>query len=970
MSPDARLPDALRPAFAEARERVGALLSALDDPRLDQEVARSLPAVWVASEFVARQCERDPELVRDIVGSGELMLSYVPGLLGSRVRAAVEGAADDAALMRALRVARNREMVRIAWRDLAGWATLEETLADLSDLAEACIDSALGRLHGWHAARFGQLRDADGRAQQLVVLGMGKLGAHELNFSSDVDLIFGFAAPGESDGERALVAEEYFLRLGQRLVRALDDVTPDGFVARVDLRLRPFGEAGPLAMSAGAMETYYQVHGREWERYALIKARPVAGDRAAGERLLKSLAPFVYRRYLDYGVFESLRDMKQRIESEVARRGSEHDVKLGRGGIREVEFIGQCFQLIRGGRDRRFQERGIERVLALLGETGFLARERADGLRDAYRFLRRVENRLQQWSDAQTHALPGEPLARARLAWSMGFAAWDELAAALDAHRALVQRCFEDTVLAPRAGSRAALRAAGVEGALAADPADPELLARVAALGYPDAPAALAQLARLRDGPAARAAGEAGRRRLAELGPALLAAAAGTARPTVTLERLVTIVETLARRTTYLALLAEMPAALAQLTRLVAASRWIAELVARQPVLLDELIDPRLFLEPPRLARYREELVAALARCEPDDEEAQLDALRDFKQAATLRVAAADVGGQLPLMKVSDHLTEIAECAVRAVLDMAWQQVTARHGVPRLPGGAVAPFAVVAYGKLGGWELGYGSDLDLVFLHDGEQATTDGPRPIDGQAFFMKLGQRIIHLLTTPTLAGVLYEVDTRLRPEGMKGMLVTSLAAFERYQREEAWTWEHQALLRARAVAGDAALGARFARVRREVLSRPRDPAALTAEVVAMRERMRREIARVAPADPEVARWFDLKSDPGGITDLEFLVQHEVLANAAQHPALLDWPDVIRLLEGLVAEGLMPEPVAGQVADAYRALRGRVHAASLQGTPAVAAEHDLADERALVARLWGERFGALSSAPDGVGGI
>ncbi len=476
--PDPRLPDLLRPAYAEARERVAALLSSLDDPRLDLEVARSLPRVWVASEFVGRQCERDPELLRDIVGSGELMLSYVPGLLASRVRAAADAAADETALMRALRVARNRELVRIAWRDIVGWATLEETLADLSDLADACLDSALHRLHGWHEERFGRFPKADSGAQDdahgLIVLGMGKLGAHELNFSSDVDLIFAYAASGDSDGERPLAVEEYFLRLSQRLIKVIDEVTADGFVARVDMRLRPFGESGPLVMSVGAIETYYQLHGREWERYALVKARPVAGDLVAGERLLKALRPFVYRRYLDYGVFDSLREMKGRIAGEVARRGTEANIKLGRGGIREVEFIGQCFQLIRGGRDRRFQERGIERVLALLGETGFMPRERASTLLEAYRFLRLAENRLQQWGDQQLHELPSDELGRARLAWSVGFDDWATFALALDGHRGKVQRAFEDTVLGPRAGSSAAARAAGIDGVHAADVADPE----------------------------------------------------------------------------------------------------------------------------------------------------------------------------------------------------------------------------------------------------------------------------------------------------------------------------------------------------------------------------------------------------------------------------------------------------------------------------------------------------------------
>lgn len=886
---------------------------------LPAAVRDSLPEVWAASAFVARLLQSGSVRL-DAALCADLQRGYGRAEWRRAADTGLRAVGDEDALARALRRWRNREMLRIAWRELAGWAPLEETLADTSRLAEACLEGALACMETWHAERHGRLPGG----QRLVVLGMGKLGAGELNFSSDIDLIFAFPGGGESDGPRPLAAEEYFTRLGRRLIQVLDARTADGFVFRVDMRLRPFGDSGPLAMSFDAMEQYYQQHGREWERYAFIKAAPVAGDREAGRELLEMLRPFVYRRYLDYGVFESLRDMKQRIMAEVQRRELEDNIKLGAGGIREIEFVGQVFQLIRGGREPRFRRREILPVLHLLEAEGLLGAGDAAALREAYVFLRRVENRLQMWDDRQTHDLPAEPAGRARLARSLGFTDWAACAAALERHRARVHAIFNDVVVVPRQQVRESESELLARAWSGSDEAD-ELLR---AGGYARPEAVRPVLERLRQ--AGRPLGERGRRRLDELVPAALRAAAGTEAPELTFARLAEVLEAVMRRSSYLALLLENRSALAHLTRLCAASKYLTDLVARHPLLLDELIDPRIFQHPPDLARYGRDLEALFRRVEADDLERQMDALREFQQTAVMRVAAADIAGTLPLMRVSDHLTAIAEQIIARALSLSRQHLVARHGEPRCREGGrdrPADFVVVAYGKLGGIELGYGSDLDLVFLHDsaGEAQHTDGARPLENSVFFMRLTQRLIHLLSTPTAAGVLYEVDTRLRPSGTAGLLVTSLDAFRRYHQEAAWTWEQQALLRARPVAGDIALGERFWALRAELLCRPREPARLAADVLAMRERMRRELGR------EAGTAFDVKQDPGGLTDLEFLVQYLVLRHAREYPDLVEYPDVIRFIDGLEIHGLLPAADCRALVDAYRDYRAHLHHRSLR---------------------------------------
>ena len=920
----------------------------------DAVPAASLPAVWAASDFVAQSCIHAPALLAELVGSGDLTVRYGEGSYERRLGARLQGVTDEQTLGEGLRRFRRREMVRIAWRDLVGWAELEETLADLSGLAAACVDQALRCLDDWQVQELGVPQGETGGARQgLVVIGMGKLGAGELNFSSDIDLIFAYGEEGQTEGGKRPVAnQEYFTTLARRLIQALHAPTAEGFVFRVDMRLRPFGDSGSLVMSFDAMEEYYQAHGREWERYAWIKAAVVAGDRAAGERLMAMLKPFVYRRYLDFSAFESLRAMKILIAAEVKRKGLADNIKLGAGGIREIEFIGQVFQLIRGGRETELQERPILRVLRRLVAARYLPDYAGAELVEAYRFLRRTENRLQEYADQQAHRLPADPEGRERLAMSMGYGDWTDFAQALEHHRRRVQGHFEQVFAAPQ--TEEAVSGDGLDlaqlwsGTLHGEAAHKVL----ATVGFAEPQGAFARLQGFRESANCRHLSARGRGRLDHLMPLLIGALAQSGQPDASLARALDLLEKIVRRTPYLALLAENPMALSQLVRLCAASPWIAALLTRHPLLLDELLDPRSLYAPLDRVALEAELAADLARLGAEDLEQQMEVLRHFQQANVLRVAAADVVGAYPLMVVSDHLTEIAEVSVNAALRLAREHLVARHGTPRcrIDGEIMEPgFAVIGYGKLGGIELGYGSDLDLVFLHDdvAQGQCTAGDNSIDNNVFFARLGQRIIHIMTAHTPAGILYEVDARLRPSGAAGMLVSSMGAFDTYQQNEAWTWEHQALVRARRVAGDAALGERFAALRNRVLTRLRDPAALQREVREMREKMRNNLSGAKPG------MFDLKQDPGGIADIEFIVQYGVLRWAHDHPTLLQWTDNVRLLQTLSDEGLLGFEEARLLADAYRAYRAEVHRLALQERESVVEGEDFADWRQGVTRIW-----------------
>lgn len=935
-----------------ARARVDALQSEsawhviLREPR----IATSIPRVWASSEFVAKSCERDPELLGRLVESNFLFSALTAEQLKADADATVSST-QEAEVLAQLREFRRRHSVRIAWRDIAGWSALEESLRELSTLADVCIQRAYEFAYSQLQQRYGTPIGAESRSPQpLLILGMGKLGGGELNYSSDIDLILLYPEEGESDGARSVENSEFFLRLGQKITQLLATPTVEGFVYRVDLRLRPFGDSGRLALSFAAFEHYLQQHGRDWERYAYVKARPVTAVEQYASLYDEVVRPFVFRRYLDFGVFESLRDMKAMIAREVERRELKDNVKLGPGGIREVEFIVQAFQLIRGGSDRRLQTRSLLEVLPLLVGQRLLKPQAVSELMAAYRFLRVVENHLQQWNDEQTHLLPEDDLSRERLALSMGVASWEQLNRDIELHRGRVAGHFAQMILGPvgEPAQRGASEAFDYESARE----DQERSLR--ALGFQEPSQLLEQIEQLRTSAYIKRLDDTGRRRLRETLTRLLPLIVESPIPGDALGRAIKILEMIGGRTVYLALLNENAAALRRLADLCAKSQFLADQIAAHPLLLDELIDERLVDEAPSREQFASDLKARREAMSADDPERQVELLRQFQRAAIFRVAVADLIGGLPLMKVSDRLTDIAELIVNEALMLAWVQMTQRHGEPRCEdtSGVRKPsMLIVAYGKLGGLELGYGSDLDLVFLHDsaGDSQMTEGPNSIDNGMFFQRLGQRLVHLLTVHTSAGRLYEVDTRLRPGGNKGLLVQSLTSFREYEFQEAWTWEHQSLLRARAIAGTPALRERFEEARIEVLRKAVKRDDLREAVRSMRERMRENLSKAREGQ------FDLKQDPGGVADLEFLVQFWMLKWADRYPEIVTFSDNIRQLESLASGNLVPQERVDFLVDTYRKYRHRLHRLSLEGGKNVVGADEFKSERAGVIEIWEE---------------
>ncbi|EGT4256153.1 bifunctional [glutamate--ammonia ligase]-adenylyl-L-tyrosine phosphorylase/[glutamate--ammonia-ligase] adenylyltransferase [Citrobacter amalonaticus] len=870
---------------------------------------------------------------------------------GEWLQATLATVNDEAALMHALRLFRRRVMVRIAWAQALSLVDDTDILQQLSHLAETLIVGARDWLYDACCREWGTPCNQDGISQPLLILGMGKLGGGELNFSSDIDLIFAWPEHGSTQGgRRELDNAQFFTRMGQRLIKVLDQPTQDGFVYRVDMRLRPFGDSGPLVLSFAALEDYYQEQGRDWERYAMVKAR-IMGDTDGRyvDELRAMLRPFVFRRYIDFSVIQSLRNMKGMIAREVRRRGLKDNIKLGAGGIREIEFIVQVFQLIRGGREPSLQSRSLLPTLRAIAVLHLLPENDAEQLRLAYLFLRRLENLLQSINDEQTQTLPGDELNRARLAWGMNADDWQQLTEMLEAHMANVRRVFNELIGDDETETQEdALSEQWRElwqDALQEDDTPPVL----SHLADDDRIRVLALIADFRKELDKRTIGPRGRQVLDHLMPHLLSDVCTRQDPAVPLSRITPLLVGIVTRTTYLELLSEFPGALKHLISLCAASPMVASQLARYPLLLDELLDPATLYQPTATDAYRDELRQYLLRVPEEDEEQQLEALRQFKQAQLLRIAAADIAETLPVMKVSDHLTWLAEAMIDAVVQQAWLQMAARYGQPtHLAEREGRGFAVVGYGKLGGWELGYSSDLDLIFLHDCPvDVMTDGEREIDGRQFYLRLAQRIMHLFSTRTSSGILYEVDARLRPSGAAGMLVTSAEAFADYQRNEAWTWEHQALVRARVVYGDPQLTSQFDAVRRDIMTLPRDGKTLQTEVREMREKMRAHLGN------KHRDRFDIKADEGGITDIEFITQYLVLRYAHDKPKLTRWSDNVRILELLAQNDIMDEQEAMALTHAYTTLRDELHHLALQELPGHVAQTCFDAERTLVRASW-----------------
>ncbi|BCB27749.1 glutamate-ammonia-ligase adenylyltransferase [Sulfurimicrobium lacus] len=851
------------------------------------------------SRYAQRLVHSDPMLREELLA--QLHTPWTAQSMQAALADAVCG--DETTLKTALRTLRKRVMLRLIVRDLAGLADLGEVMRNASQLAEVTVAFALERLSAWLSAQYGQpVGEESGTPQDMIVVGMGKLGGGELNVSSDIDLIFAYPEEGETSGPRHISNHEFFTLLGKKLIAAIGENTPDGFVFRVDMRLRPYGDAGPLAGSFAMIENYYLTQGREWERYAWIKGRPLCGSQY--QELAAMLRPFVFRKYLDFGAFSSLRELHGQIRREVQRRELDDNIKLGPGGIREIEFITQVFQLIRGGKEPALQTRSTLEAMDLIAQRELMQPQAVAELRKAYFFLRNLEHRLQYLEDAQTQTLPGNEGDRQLIAEAMNFADWNGFYAALNTHRHKVTRHFEQVFAAPQSQQQSHPLSALWQGHLA----DNEAVGQLVELGYSNGEETWQRLTRIRQGNRYAQLPETSRIRFDALLPPLIQVAAGFPNPDETLERILKLLENISRRAAYLALLLEYPQTLSQVARLCSTSPWVSDYLTQHPVLLDELLDTRSLHTAPDCTRSRAELRALLDAASGDTER-QMDILRHFKQAQVFRLVTQDLAGILPLEKLSDHLSDLADLILGETLRLCWQGLRIRHrDEPR--------FAIVGYGKLGGKELGYASDLDIIYLYD-----DDAP---EAPEIYARLGQRINTWLTSLTSAGMLYDTDLRLRPNGASGLLVSTMAAFENYQQTQAWIWEHQALTRARYCAGDAEIGASFERIRHQVLAQQRDPLALKKEVLEMRQKM-------LDAHPNASGQFDLKHDRGGIIDVEFAVQYLVLAHAHAHPELTRNAGNLALLKLAAELSLIPAELAEASRDAYRHFRQWQHALRLQ---------------------------------------
>lgn len=911
-------------------------------------VTRYLDVLW-CSDFLVESFARFPHWLTE-------MASHPPDGMNHQyyqhwLNEALQEVDDETQFMRVLRQFRRKMLVNINWSQITHSSTTEQTLIQLSHLAEIIILTARDWLYQLSCREWGTPCDMQGNPQPLIILGMGKLGGYELNFSSDIDLIFTYPHHGVTvGGRRELDNAIFFTRLGQRLIKALDHITQDGFVYRVDMRLRPLGEGGPLVISFSSMEDYYQEQGRDWERYAMVKAK-VLGDQKAPytQELYQMLKPFIYRRYIDFSVLQSLRNMKGMIEREVRRRGLKNNIKLGAGGIREIEFVVQVFQLIRGGRVVALQTRSLLEALKVIEHEKLLPSDEVNTLHQNYLFLRRCENLLQGINDEQTQTLPEDALNQSRVAVGMGFASWADFSQNLIQRMSANRSIFNNLIGDDETEQQQSNYDQKFDELWNIDLDLDDIKTVLPNLSNADDYAQLFQLiTQFRKDISKRTIGVRGRDILDQLMPRVMALACEEDNRLTILPRVFQLLVNIVSRTTYLELLVEYPDALKQLIRLCAASPMISDQLMRYPILLDELIDLNALYQTVPLDAYKSELYQYLLRVPTDDEEQQIEALRQFKQMQLLHIAAADVAHVLPTMKVSDHLTYLAEAMLDFVVQIAWNQMIQRYGRPDyLADDSQKGLIVVGYGKLGGLELGYSSDLDLVFLHDCPvNSVTTGDKIIDSRQFYLRLVQRIIYLFNIRTNSGILYEIDIRLRPQGDAGLLACTLDSFADYQANEAWTWEHQALVRTRAVYGEPALRDKFNQIRQQILSKPRDEQQLKTAVREMREKMRDHLS-------QHDHTFNPKIDEGGIGDIEFISQYLVLNYAFTQPKMSTWSDNVRILASAAQYQFMSDDEAATLTQIYIQMRNEIHRLSLQLLPSKVDEKYFAKERAIVNASW-----------------
>lgn len=862
--------------------------------------------------------------------------------------------------MQKLRQIRQFLMLKWIWQDALGEIELEQLMGELSGFADACIklvhryayDEMVGR-YGIPKTQINGVMCDD----ELAVIAMGKLGARELNLSSDIDLIFVHLGVGETDvsrfGKKIIDNQKFMINMGRVIIKMLDEITQDGFVFRVDMRLRPWGDGSPLVMTVSALEKYFNQHGRTWERFAWLKGRVVnvIGDDFK-ERLTQICKNFIYRYYVDYSAFGALREMKAMIVSQQTQRQDLDNVKLGVGGIRDIEFIVQSFALIYGGHDVVLsQKTACLDTLPILVQLGHLTAQEGQELGDAYRFLRRLEHAIQARHDQQTQRLPtGDELAA--LASVMGFGDVSAFTKQLSLHRQRVSVPFERMITDRQSPKQPVISEQDIR---------QNLMALGVDLSCLDEFLATKMVVNLEEEP---------KNRLHKALPILLQAVFEYAKEQgeqaqLALPRLVALLESVCRRSIYLVMMAENPNATIALIPMLASSPWIAKELVWHPVLLDNFLHKR-YLHLPSKNELADILRQNLLRVERFDDENYLAAIRLFKKTQVLAVASADVLELRHIMKVSDSLTFIAQVVLNSALQRAYDELTHKHGKPQLNDGrraddGLSGFAIIGYGKLGGIEMSYASDLDVVFLHDiNEQADTDGAKPISGMKFASRLVQKILSYLTTQTRDGRAYEMDMRLRPSGNAGVMVVSVSAFDKYQHEKAWAWEHQALVRARGIAGDEQLLVRFEKIRQAVLMQSRCIQQVRSDVIEMRHKMHDHLGTKDGGNQE--HQFDIKQDFGGLVDIEFLAQFIVLSQAHQYPNLAIWSDNVRIFEEVAKTGLWSQERCQRLTDAYLQLRKRTHELALLEQKVIVYDDDWRQTREFVQSVWRDVMGGDES--------
>jgi glutamate-ammonia-ligase adenylyltransferase len=914
-----------------------------------------LKIVLGLSDFIADSLTKQPELLAELYHSGLLNLNERIEQLKEELENCLTNTTDETQLYKTLRQFRRKHMVVIAWRELIGQASLEESFKHISFLADQLILQAMNWLYEKQCSEQGTPFNAEGIKQTLYIFAMGKLGGQELNFSSDIDLIFTYPEHGETKGGRRIIANQpFFIKLGQRLIAALHQITVDGFVYRVDMRLRPFGDSGPLVTSFASIEDYYQSHGREWERYAMVKARVIGEEGDYKKELEAMLRPFVYRRYIDFSAIESLRKMKAMISAEVRRKGLKDNIKLGTGGIREIEFVAQALQLVHGGRNPALQCKGLQETLKVIADLDVLPQKRVQCLLNSYRFLRRVENILQQISDQQTQTLPTGDLDKCRLFKVMQFDNWDNFYQKLNDVMRSVHEEFNWIVGENEDDTH---EDQDLFELWVLDLTSQEIVNLLIEKGVSENISTELSIILLsfKDDTNKRPMGSRGQETMAKLLPKIVKKICTYENPVELMKRISDLLLKITRRTAYLELLNENDGALNQLLKLCHASPRISSQLGRHPILLDELLDPQHLYNPTELFNYKHDLHQFMLRVPEEDMEQQMEALRQFKQMQFLRIAAADIAGVIELPKVSDHLTYLSEALMGYVIQIAWTQVVEKFGIPsNVVGTDRKGFAVIGYGKMGGFELGYGSDLDVVFLHDSDiVGQTNGRRAIDNQLFYFRLGQRILHLFSARTNSGILYEIDMRLRPSGDSGPLVAGMVGYEKYLRNHAWTWEHQALVRSRAVFSDEKLLNQFIAVRESILSMTRDKQALVKDVSDMRKKMRDHLNRAEQG------LFDLKQSQGGMVDIEFIAQYLVLAYAAETDlSLCKWSDNLRIFETCKNLQLLTDQQEKSLTKAYCAIRDEGHRLTLNKKIRIVNGKNFEQERQAVIKIWNQFLG------------